>query len=557
MARVDYDLMSADYDRGRDNAPARREAWRDALVDHLPTGGPVLDLGSGTGQWSSLLADWFDLDVVALEPSSGMRRAGRGHPRVRAVAGVAEALPLRDGCLGSAWISAVWHHVPDQSHAAAELHRVLRPGARVCIRGAFPDAGDLQDLPVVRAFPEAADVLATFTSLAELSTQLKSAGFTTVLRTGVTELGSADTWEMYHRASRRVDTLLALLPDEIYAARLRALETAARSQPPVAWPARLPLLVVEKAGRPRTTPAGRVARPAVAAPALRVQLAGPDPVAVAAVARRLDTLGGGRLDILTNGPESAVALVISVGAGPDPHGTADLALIPETAGRTADELWRDRLGPWCDALSGLAGTPAPATLRPSDPSWQPDARNRLARLSAALRRFVDPDRPWAFDHIGSTAVDGLAAKDFVDLQVRVPVLPPRAALEATLAPLGYLPAVGSRPDSPGVHRDTPCGDEVVPDAVWDKRLFVAPDPVRPVILHVRLAASPFGRHTVWFRDWLRAHPGERDAYETVKRDLASAHAHQPDYDDYTRAKGEYLHRVEAQFVRWGRAQAAT
>jgi GrpB-like predicted nucleotidyltransferase (UPF0157 family) len=136
---------------------------------------------------------------------------------------------------------------------------------------------------------------------------------------------------------------------------------------------------------------------------------------------------------------------------------------------------------------------------PSDPSWPAAAERHLARLRAGLAPLLpgrgSVEEP-AFDHIGSTAVPGLAARPFLDLQVRVPVLPGADALDAALAPLGHLPATGSRPDSPdspGVHRDAPRGSEVVPERVWAKRLFACPDPAQPVVLHVRLSASPFGR----------------------------------------------------------------
>ena len=63
-----------------------------------------------------------------------------------------------------------------------------------------------------------------------------------------------------------------------------------------------------------------------------------------------------------------------------------------------------------------------------------------------------------------------------------------AALASALAPLGWAPAVGARPDSPGVHRDLRHDDDTAPDEVFTKRLLVAPDPARPTILHVRLTA---------------------------------------------------------------------
>lgn len=180
---------------------------------------------------------------------------------------------------------------------------------------------------------------------------------------------------------------------------------------------------------------------------------------------------------------------------------------------------------------------------PYDAGWPVAAEGLLA----ALRAVLAGDGPVALDHIGSTSVPGLCAKPFLDLQVRVRRL---HDWEAWLAALGYVRELGSRPDSPGVHRDGVRGSEVVPDWVWAKQLYVRPGPPWPAILHVRLLASPWGRYTVDFRDWLRAHPAERDRYAALKLALAAEHAADDDYDDYTRAKTAYFDEVQVAFEAW-------
>lgn len=162
---------------------------------------------------------------------------------------------------------------------------------------------------------------------------------------------------------------------------------------------------------------------------------------------------------------------------------------------------------------------------------------------------------WTFDHIGSTSVPGLAAKNIIDLQIRAVPLPDYALLDERFGPLGYRQEAGARPDSPGVHRDTNRGSERVPAEVLTKRLYWR-DGTPPVILHIRRLDSPFGRYTIWFRDWLRAHPAERDRYALVKRQLAAAYADAADFDDYTRAKTGYLDEVQAAFEAWGRGPGA-
>ncbi|GAA4768132.1 GrpB family protein [Microbacterium gilvum] len=189
-------------------------------------------------------------------------------------------------------------------------------------------------------------------------------------------------------------------------------------------------------------------------------------------------------------------------------------------------------------------SPNPAELHPHDPAWPITAAGELARISAAL----DGLGPAEFDHIGSTSVPGLRAKPFIDLQVRIDPLPDEAALAARLEPLGYRMALGSRPDSPGVTRDIPRGGEPVADEVWQKRLLTSADV--PAILHIRRMDSPWGRYTVWFRDWLRANPEARARYEAVKLQLSAENAGKPDYDDYTRAKSAFFDEVQGAFTAW-------
>jgi GrpB-like predicted nucleotidyltransferase (UPF0157 family) len=112
----------------------------------------------------------------------------------------------------------------------------------------------------------------------------------------------------------------------------------------------------------------------------------------------------------------------------------------------------------------------------------------LNEVEAALAVLADADR-YVYEHIGSTAVPGLAAKPIIDLQVRMPSLPALDHLAVLLASTGFIPAHGARPDSPGVYRDIPRPGDPTDAALYAKRLFH--DPKRAAILHIRRADSPF------------------------------------------------------------------
>jgi len=192
----------------------------------------------------------------------------------------------------------------------------------------------------------------------------------------------------------------------------------------------------------------------------------------------------------------------------------------------------------------------PAVLVEHDPRWPPRAAQLLDQIREALDGLPGATEA-EFDHIGSTSVPGLAAKPFLDLQVRILPLPSDVELSSRLVEIGFQRAQGARPDSPGVHCDTPRGDETVPHEVWEKSLFFAAG--ASAILHVRRMDSPWGCYTVWFRDWLRAHPDARYRYEAAKRELAEANTGKADYDDYTRAKTVFFDQVQSVFTAWANA----
>jgi dephospho-CoA kinase len=193
----------------------------------------------------------------------------------------------------------------------------------------------------------------------------------------------------------------------------------------------------------------------------------------------------------------------------------------------------------------------PAKLVPHDPRWLAAAERLLAQIRSAMAE-IPGSTTACYDHIGSTSVPGLAAKPYIDLQVRILPLPTYEQLTTALTPLGFERARGARPDSPGVARDIPRAEETAADEVWEKRLYSRRDD--EVILHVRRSDSPWGCHTVWFRDWLRAHAEARLRYESTKRALTEQNTGKPDYDDYTRAKSAFFHEVHQTFVDWAQTR---
>ena len=178
MARISYDEQTAAAFKAVREVPRDGlSEWREAVRRQLrPSQGMTLvDIGAGTGAFAAAFCDWFDLSVLAVEPSAAMRDQIPRSPAIQVVEGTASALPLPDESADAAWLSLVIHHIPDLGVAAHEIRRVLRPGAPVLIRQGFP--GRLDRVELVRWFPETARTVDTYPSVTDTCRAFAAAGF--------------------------------------------------------------------------------------------------------------------------------------------------------------------------------------------------------------------------------------------------------------------------------------------------------------------------------------------------------------------------------------------
>jgi GrpB-like predicted nucleotidyltransferase (UPF0157 family) len=127
------------------------------------------------------------------------------------------------------------------------------------------------------------------------------------------------------------------------------------------------------------------------------------------------------------------------------------------------------------------------------------------------------------DHIGSTAVPGLAAKPIIDVQISVVAFEPLDAFRAPLVGLGYV----FRADN----------------TERTKRYFREPRGARRTHIHVRRAGSFSEQLALLFRDFMRAHPQWAQRYAALKLELAERYA--CDRHAYTRAKQPFTWEVLA------------
>ncbi|TDP89986.1 GrpB family protein [Labedaea rhizosphaerae] len=149
---------------------------------------------------------------------------------------------------------------------------------------------------------------------------------------------------------------------------------------------------------------------------------------------------------------------------------------------------------------------------PYDPAWPLLAASAIAELTAVLPLTE-------IEHIGSTAVPGLAAKPVIDLMAAVPALAAVSDRDETLVRLGYRRFDG-----------------------FADRLFYARDTggVRSHHLHVVTMDSWSTRNQRILRDHLLSHPEDAARYAELKQTLAVTAANG---DAYTAAKTELIQEL--------------
>lgn len=150
-----------------------------------------------------------------------------------------------------------------------------------------------------------------------------------------------------------------------------------------------------------------------------------------------------------------------------------------------------------------------------DPDWPQDYAREAELVVSCF-----PQPPLRIEHMGSTAIPGLAAKPVIDLIVLVADLADGLAAVPALEATGYS-YWAANPDT--------------------TKMFLVkglpPAPQRTHHLHIYADAKPFERH-IMFRDALRANPVLLARYQAIKTDLAAKHRF--DREAYTNAKSAFI-----------------
>ena len=164
-----------------------------------------------------------------------------------------------------------------------------------------------------------------------------------------------------------------------------------------------------------------------------------------------------------------------------------------------------------------------------DPQWP----QRFAAEAAAVQAALG-DAVLRIEHVGSTAVPGLAAKPIIDMMPLVRSVREVDRHIGAMAQAGY----------------TPRGEFGLPG----RRYYVkGPAHARLVHCHIYQADNPEVERHLAFREYLCAHPAALDAYARLKLELAQAHP--TDIVAYMDGKDALIKQLEAEALRWHRSKA--
>jgi GrpB-like predicted nucleotidyltransferase (UPF0157 family) len=159
----------------------------------------------------------------------------------------------------------------------------------------------------------------------------------------------------------------------------------------------------------------------------------------------------------------------------------------------------------------------PIDIVPYDESWPSRFQQERAVLDHVLGNWI----VGGIEHVGSTAVPGLAAKPVIDIMVGVDSLEVSRAAIPILSEIKY------------------CYFPYRPDLMhW----FCKPSPaVRTHHLHLIPFRSRLWTERLAFRDYLRAHTDIATEYSALKQRLAAQH--RSDREAYTDAKTPFVERI--------------
>jgi ubiquinone/menaquinone biosynthesis C-methylase UbiE len=222
------------YDSARNLPSETKTLWLDALKSSIPEQEirKILDLGCGTGRFTTALGKAFECSVVGVEPSSAMFSVAMSQntPNVEWKQGQAENIPLENQAVDLVFMSQVFHHLVQPDQALREINRVLTSTGYLAIRNGTREYN--KELVWLRFFPAALEIEDERTpSQQELKELVCSQSFELISQQTIYQLFAASYDQYVEKISRRGLSALIVISDEDFQSGLQRLQNWVRGQP--------------------------------------------------------------------------------------------------------------------------------------------------------------------------------------------------------------------------------------------------------------------------------------------------------------------------------------
>ena len=222
------------YDSARSLPSQTKTLWLDALKSSIPQQKieKILDLGCGTGRFTTALGDVFGCPVVGVEPSAAMLNVAisQNEPNVEWKQGQGENIPLENQAVDLVFMSQVFHHFVQPQQALREINRVLTSAGYLAIRNGTREYN--KELKWLEFFPEALEIENKRTpSQQELKESVCGQSFELISQRTIYQLFAASYGEYFEKISRRGLSALIVISEEAFQSGLQRFENWVRGQP--------------------------------------------------------------------------------------------------------------------------------------------------------------------------------------------------------------------------------------------------------------------------------------------------------------------------------------
>ncbi len=239
MRKAAYSSIASTYDAARPISEDNLRLWLDLIAEKVGSrrDARFLDLGCGTGRFTTPIADRLDYWVIGADASEEMLQQARrktNATRVRWLAVDAQFLSFIDMCLDAIFMSHLLHHTDDPLAVIKECHRILMKDAIILNRSGAIE--HIRDDPEHRFFPGTLEIDEARTpSIRQVEQWFAHCGFHDVVSISVVQQTYRSAEARVMKAAQKHTSVLSLISQSSFEQGLDALRRYVAENPDDPW----------------------------------------------------------------------------------------------------------------------------------------------------------------------------------------------------------------------------------------------------------------------------------------------------------------------------------